>query len=644
MSRTMHREIIPPLAPPNPADHPLRSRLEDALTAAERHLLGARQGIHWRGELSSSALSTATAAFALTEIDRQRGDGLPRNTMELADGGLRWLANHANPDGGWGDTTDSQSNLSTTLLAWAALEARTPQGLGGPDLDRHRDAIEGARRWITQRAGSLERDVLRHTVEDIYGEDRTFSIPILTLCSLAGVLGPREEAFRDIIRLPFELAAFPQSWFRFMGLPVVSYALPALIAIGQVQHHHHRPAGPLGALRDRMRQPTLKRLTSIQPSSGGFLEAIPLTSFVAMGLAGAGEANHPVVDLGLEFLEGSVRPDGSWPIDIDLATWVTTLSIQALAAGKPSRALTAGRRSQLWQWLMGQQHREVHPFTGAAPGGWAWTDLPGGVPDADDTAGALLALRALMSAETAHTAPLTQAEETEQTLAAAEAGLGWLLDLQNRDGGIPTFCRGWGKLPFDRSAPDLTAHALRAIVAWESDVGPAMRKRLARAKPRLLDHLRNTQRPNGSWIPLWFGNEAAPDLENPTYGTSRVLRALEAVATVSSATMVSERRRAETWLIEAQHPSGGWGGAPGVEPSVEETALALDALAGAACAERRDALERGAQYLCQRLEEGGLEQPSPIGFYFANLWYSEEMYPVVYSVSALRRLLLCVDR
>ena len=36
-----------------------------------------------------------------------------------------------------------------------------------------------------------------------------------------------------------------------------------------------------------------------------------------------------------------------------------------------------------------------HPYTGAAPGGWAWTDLPGGVPDADDTPGALLALVAL---------------------------------------------------------------------------------------------------------------------------------------------------------------------------------------------------------------------------------------------------------
>ena len=34
--------------------------------------------------------------------------------------------------------------------------------------------------------------------------------------------------------LPFELAAFPRPWFGALGLPVVSYALPALIAIGQV--------------------------------------------------------------------------------------------------------------------------------------------------------------------------------------------------------------------------------------------------------------------------------------------------------------------------------------------------------------------------------------------------------------------------
>src|SRR5690606_29187907 len=83
------------------------------------------------------------------------------------------------------------------------------------------------------------------------------------------------------------------------------------------------------------------------------------------------------------FLIRSMRADGSWPIDTNLATWGTTLACKALGTmDAPVR-----------QWLLEQQYQHVHPFTNAAPGGWAWTDLPGGVPDADDTAGALGALK-----------------------------------------------------------------------------------------------------------------------------------------------------------------------------------------------------------------------------------------------------------
>src|SRR5205823_11668354 len=90
---------------------------------------------------------------------------------------------------------------------------------------------------------------------------------------------------------------------------------------------------------------------------------------------------------------------------------------------------------------------------GADPGGWAWTDLPGGVPDADDTPGAILALWKLGESGT-----------------CIDDGLRWLTSLQNRDGGWPTFCRGWGHLPFDRSGNDLTAHTLRALAAWKDHI------------------------------------------------------------------------------------------------------------------------------------------------------------------------------
>src|SRR5581483_10475065 len=100
-----------------------------------------------------------------------------------------------------------------------------------------------------------------------------------------------------------------------------------------------------------------------------------------------GHARHPVTVKAVEFLVRSVRPDGSWAIDSNLATWVTTLSINALAAAGALHALD--RPEQVRDWLLRQQHMDFHPYTGAAPGGWAWTDLPGGVPDADDTPGAV---------------------------------------------------------------------------------------------------------------------------------------------------------------------------------------------------------------------------------------------------------------
>ena len=41
----------------------------------------------------------------------------------LISGGLRWLAEHQNDDGGWGDSVKSISNISTTMLAHAAYHA-----------------------------------------------------------------------------------------------------------------------------------------------------------------------------------------------------------------------------------------------------------------------------------------------------------------------------------------------------------------------------------------------------------------------------------------------------------------------------------------------------------------------------------------
>lgn len=514
-------------------------------------------------------------------------------------------------------------------------------GTAGP----YTDCLRRAEQHLQERFGPTAEEQAE-AVRARYGKDRTFAVPILTTCALAGLV-----SWNEVPPLPFELACLPQSWYRLVRLPVVSYALPALIAIGQAVYRHRPPRNPIMQLVRRLSVGrSLRVLEAIQPSSGGFLEATPLTSFVTLSLASIGQARHPVAQRGVQFLMNVVRPDGSWPIDTNLATWVTTLSVNALAAAGGADKLD--RVVELLTWLLGQQFRQRHPYTGADPWAWAWTDLPGGVPDADDTPGALLALK--------HLDALVHPGVSADIHSAVINALPWLLNLQNRDGGWPTFCRGWGHLPFDRSGCDLTAHALRALAGWKSPKTSRIQERVealtfsfrardawggvaaievesvraGRAIQRGLDFLRRRQRSDGSWLPLWFGNQHAPDDDNPAYGTARVLAAYRDLDMMNS----DPARRGVAWLLAAQNADGGWGGAAGIPSSVEETALAVEVLLGAG-AEADAAVQHGLTWLVDRVEAGGLHDPTPIGFYFAKLWYFEKLYPMIFTVAALGRAL-----
>jgi squalene-hopene/tetraprenyl-beta-curcumene cyclase len=342
----------------------------------------------------------------------------------------------------------------------------------------------------------------------------------------------------------------------------------------------------------------------------------------------------------VEFLKQSVRSDGSWPIDTNLSTWVTTLAVNALATA--GEVLKLEKSVETRKWLVAQQYQERHPYTGAAPGAWAWTPLPGSVPDADDTAGALLSLANLT----------TPAEEKEVNgillrygydrkpvfTGPVRYGISWLANLQNTDGGWPTFCRGWTKLPFDRSGADLTAHALRARLIWlrrwhgenvyrgswgcysDSTVPPGLR------------FLQYDQRPDGSWLPLWFGCQHAPDDINPTYGTARVLAAYRDLDRMKE----EPAQRGVRFLLSIQNADGGWGGAAQTPSTMEETALAVEILLDGG-PETIPAVNKGLLWLVEQVEAGRLHDAAPIGFYFAKLWYYEKLYPIIFTVAALGR-------
>ena len=68
----------------------------------------------WTGRLASSALATAVAIVAI----KIKGE---ETSEQQVSSGLNWLLTNVNSDGGFGDTPESISNVSTSLLCYAAI-------------------------------------------------------------------------------------------------------------------------------------------------------------------------------------------------------------------------------------------------------------------------------------------------------------------------------------------------------------------------------------------------------------------------------------------------------------------------------------------------------------------------------------------
>jgi squalene-hopene/tetraprenyl-beta-curcumene cyclase len=570
---------------------------------------------YWTGELSSSALGVAVAVAALHFDDRQA------NAQEIS-AGLRWLVHTINADGSYGDTPQSPGNISTTLLVYAAVNLYAS---GHADLASLLKRMGGylMENSIDPRSEKVAEAILRH-----YKKDYTFSVPILTMCALCGI--PGEHGFKNIPQLPFELSLLPGKFYRLLNLSVVSYAIPALVAVGIVIFKKKKPGWLLNRIRQRSVKKALVILERMMPESGGFLEAIPLTAFVALSLVNSGYRDHTVVRKGIDFLKNTQREDGSWPIDIDLSTWVTTLSVKSLRTGV-DRVLPATGKETLARHLLSIQNRRVHPFNDTGPGGWGWTSYPGSVPDCDDTPGVILALLRLLPAE----------KIRQEVL----AGCNWLFSLQNKDGGFPTFSRGWGKLPFDSSCADLTGHCLLALTtAWKhygDSCSAREKKAFQRSIREAASYLKDNQRQDGSWLPLWFGNQLTPGHLNPVYGTARVLTYLLDMKPYQKQSpdhlslLASMAESGTRYLLSVQNPDGSWGGAKNIPGTAEETALALSALVSNGLTGE---VKRGFEWLEAFIAREGLK-PAPIGLYFASLWYDEKMYPITACLEAVARAL-----
>ena len=529
-----------------------------------------RSGDHWTGILSSSALATGMSLVALQLADAERyGEQIRR--------GRRWLLQTQAPDGGWGDAVVDPTNINATSLALAALAftaTSDPLVFDGEVLRRARARLEQFGGFAA--VGDPERC--------------TLSGPCRTVAALAGLMD-----WRRIKRLRPEAILLPTRLRR-----TISTTFPAYLSISLL--HASKAPHPLNLAPSygAARRAALAWLRDAQGPNGSFEESAFLTSVIIMGMLASGQRTLPWLPDAIRFIAESQRSDGGWPIDRDLETFDTDMTVMALR--EAGMVIPHGDRVR--DWLIARQFDTPCFATGAPPGGWAWA-MPAGWPDSDDTAYTLLALREL---------------GVSATSPVIRRGAQWLQGMQNAQGAWPTFVRD-SKMPFDHDCPYITGHALSALQAtgWLDEHPATLQRALA--------YLAKAQRYDGSFASIWF--------REATAGTASVLEALADCAQLDSPVAI----RAREALLRLQNDDGGWAGMRLQTSTAEETAWAVLALVRCPMdATVAQAVGRGVEWLLAHQLLDGTWVQSPIGLYYSAMWYSDSYYAVTLPTQALARV------
>ena len=591
----------------------------------QTHLLQLRRpGGHWQGHVTSSALTTATAVFALATIDRQ----LYQNLIE---GGLQWLMDHQNQDGGWGDTPKSQSRLTTTLLCYSALTV-------SDGSFTYNETVSRTEAWIERTVGSLHVTDVTRAILARQSHPQCVCSAVMMMCALAKRLSPKATVWRYVRPPSFRPSV------RSQAIQNVDFDVPLQIALRLVHRHCHKgyPPGKQGRSGNALKK-GMALLERLQADNGAFSGSLTSTAFVLMNLAALGDGHHRIIAQGASYLVDSVRDDGSWPGEMPLCVRTTSLSLSALAAAEPPFSDAYKNELNITRdWLLTLQETLTHPVTCAAPGGWSMNDLPGSLPNAYDTAETMIALSHLDT-------------EGRRTQSAAVNAVQWLLDLQNKNGGFSLFGTGRASQPQKQSCPDITAHVLGAMGCWFYRWPIRLQKQIHKSLQRAVTYLKDRQNSQGYWLPLWYGFEieSLPRRANPVYGTSSILSHLALLPQAYTQRMSVELTQAAEWLLSVQHENGAWGSDSDCPPSIEETALAVNALAttltdhdlplfDTQIKAMEKALRRGETWLIEHTENGTAFDPLLIGLSFTGHGYCEELYPVTFTLAALQKASLAL--
>ena len=285
-------------------------------------------------------------------------------------------------------------------------------------------------------------------------------------------------------------------------------------------------------------------LERLERSDGlGTIYPAMMNSIFAL-LAEGGDTTDPVLAREIRFLERyEIEGDGTLRVQPCISPlWDTAIAMVSLeeAGLDPAHpSLLAASRWLVDNQILGPGDWQVKNQN-AEPGGWAFEFRNDYYPDVDDTAFVLMALSRVADPE-----PI-------RLRASIRRGLAWLASMQNSDGGFGAFdhennLQFLNNIPFadhnamlDPSTADVTARAIECLghMGWPSS-HPVIK--------RALTFLKKDQTADGSWFGRWGVNYV--------YGTSGVLRALEAVGLAA----LPDCKRATEWLRSVQNADGGFG-------------------------------------------------------------------------------------
>ncbi|MCJ8013512.1 squalene--hopene cyclase [Paenibacillus sp. KQZ6P-2] len=330
------------------------------------------------------------------------------------------------------------------------------------------------------------------------------------------------------------------------------------------------------------------------------------------------DQQHPVITRAIQGLTAmQCRSDDKTTMQNSPSTvWDTALIAYALQSAGTLSDHASIRRAASYL-LSRQQHKlgdwSIHnPNT--VPGGWGFSESNTINPDVDDTTAALRAIHSL-----SNTDPTYQE--------AWNRGLNWVLSMQNKDGGWPSFEKntnnemlswlaidGAKSAAIDPAEADLTGRTLEYLGNFAGL--DARHEFIKRGRKWLIHH----QERDGSWYGRWGVCYI--------YGTWAALTGLQAAGLPANHEAL---QKGANWLLSIQNADGGWGEScqsdrlmryvPLVESTPSQTAWALDALI-AVQPQPTPAIDQGTLRLITSLHENDWKSSYPTGAGLPGNFYS----------------------